>query len=317
MRSLKVRLTLAFLVVGLLGIVLVALLVNWQTRRQFNTFVQEIYQEDFETLGVRLAAYYQENGTWDGVEADLFGDPRQEPEPGAPPQRLPVTFVDGERRVIFGDRRYQRGAQLPQNVIDKGQSIEVDGETVGWIMLDSFGGRRGDFSESPEANFLANLNQTTLLLALGSAVAALLAGIVLARTISRPISELQDGTQRVAQGQLGYRVPVRSEDEIGQLATSFNQMSADLAYSNELRRQMTADIAHDLGTPLSVIQGYSEALDDGKLQGSPEIFRAIHQQAGHLTRLVADLRTLSLADTGQLSLRPQAVAPRDLLEHSA
>ncbi|MCA9917929.1 MAG: HAMP domain-containing histidine kinase, partial [Anaerolineales bacterium] len=129
-------------------------------------------------------------------------------------------------------------------------------------------------------------------------------------------SELKSATQLVAQGELGHQVPVRSPDEIGQLTASFNQMSADLAKANQLRRQMTADIAHDLRTPLSVLQGYTEALDDGKLTGNSEIYQSMHRQVKHLNRLVDDLRTLSLADAGQLSLHPMAVAPRDLLEHT-
>ncbi|MFN2191348.1 MAG: sensor histidine kinase [Candidatus Promineifilaceae bacterium] len=322
MRSQVVKLTLAFLIVVLLGTVLVALLVNWQTRRQFDTFVQEIYQEDYEALYNQLADYSQAHGSWEGVEAEFVQDPP--PYPGiepvtdqqTPPIRLPLTLVDSERQVVFGDRRYPTGEHLPENVVAGGVPIVVDGETVGWVIQDSFGGRVNDFADSPEARFLADLNQTTLWAALGSAFIALLLGIVLARTISRPVKELEEGTRRVAQGQLGYRVSVRSQDEIGRLAGSFNQMSADLARSNELRRQMTADIAHDLGNPLSVIQGYAEALDENKLPGSPEIYQAIHQQASHLTRLVADLRTLSLADAGQLELRPQIINPQDLLEHS-
>lgn len=141
-------------------------------------------------------------------------------------------------------------------------------------------------------------------------------GAWLARTISHPITELKTATEQVAKGRLGAQVAVQSADEIGQLATSFNRMSADLARSNELRQQMTADIAHDLRTPLSVIQGYTEGLDEGKLHGSSEIYQAMHKQVKHLTRLVEDLRTLSLADAGQLSLHPQAIASRDLLEHS-
>jgi signal transduction histidine kinase len=120
----------------------------------------------------------------------------------------------------------------------------------------------------------------------------------------------------VARGQLGLQVPVRTDDELGDLTQSFNQMSSDLAKAAQLRQQMTADIAHDLRTPLTVILGYAEALNDGKLKGDPEIYQALHQQARHLTRLVEDLRTLSLADAGQLSLRRQAVDPVSLLEHT-
>lgn len=318
LRSLSFKLTLAFLVVSVLGTVLVALLVNWQTRRQFGNLVQELYQDDLVVLHEQLTSYYQERGTWDEVENAIFEAPSPEagPEPGRYKPRLPVTLVDREQRLVYGNHHYQPGETLPPTELEDALPIEVAGQTVGWVTLGSFEGGRNDFAYSPEADFLANLNRTTLLIAAGAAVLALLLGFILARTISHPISELKTATQRVAQGQLGHQVAVRSPDEIGQLAASFNQMSADLARANQLRRQMTADIAHDLRTPLSVLQGYTEALDDGKLPGSSDIYQAMHRQVKHLNRLVEDLRTLSLADAGQLSLHPQSVAPRDLLEHS-
>jgi signal transduction histidine kinase len=316
MRSLSFKLTLAFLVVSVLGTVLVALLVNWQTRRQFDTLVQELYQDDIVVLGAQLATYYQENGSWEGVEILIFSDQPSDAPPDKHEHKLPVTLVDSEQRVVFGDRQYQPGEQLPAQTVNDALPIEVEGSIVGWIVMDSFSGGRGNFTGSPEAGFLADLNHTTVLIAMGAAFLALLFGIVLARTISRPISELKDATEQMAEGKLGTQVPVHSADEIGRLAASFNRMSADLARSNEMRRQMTADIAHDLRTPLSVIQGYTEALDDGKLPGSSDIYQAMHKQVKHLNRLVEDLRTLSLADAGQLSLHAQAVAPRDLLEHT-
>ncbi|MBK7896663.1 MAG: HAMP domain-containing protein [Anaerolineaceae bacterium] len=317
MRSLSFKLTIAFMVVSVVGTVLVAVLVNWQTRRQFGNLVQTLYQNELDDLGDQLANYYVQTGSWRGVERFVYTE-----QPDADPHDkhdrwIPATLVDGNQQFIFGDRRYSPGEQLPAELVANGLPIEVEGETVGWLVLASVGDGRSDFSGSPEADFLANLNRTTLVIAASAGVLALLFGIVLARTISHPVSELKSATQRVAQGELGHQVSVRSSDEIGQLTASFNQMSADLAQANQLRRQMTADIAHDLRTPLSVLQGYTEALDDGKLPGNSEIYQSMHRQVKHLNRLVEDLRTLSLADAGQLSLHPQPVAPRDLLEHTA
>ena len=93
-----------------------------------------------------------------------------------------------------------------------------------------------------------------------------------------------------------------SQDEIGQLAASFNQMSSDLAKAARLRLQMTADVAHDLRTPLTVLLGYTEGLSDGSIQGRQELYELLHQEVAHLQRLVEDLRTLSLADAGELTL---------------
>jgi signal transduction histidine kinase len=171
--------------------------------------------------------------------------------------------------------------------------------------------------ESPEAQFLDRINLAILLGAAGAVIIALLLGILLARTISRPVREVTAATHVVAGGDLGYQVPVRTKDELGELAKSFNRMSADLARVTEQRRQMTADIAHDLRTPLSVILGYMEALSTGKLQPTPETFDVMYAKGRHLQHLIDDLRTLALADAGELILNRRPVEARVLLEHVA
>ncbi|MGE5124438.1 MAG: sensor histidine kinase, partial [Acidobacteriaceae bacterium] len=94
-------------------------------------------------------------------------------------------------------------------------------------------------------------------------------------------------------------------------------MSRDLEQATRARQQMTADIAHDLRSPLSVITGYAEALNDGKLPGNPEVFNILLQEARHLDHLVDDLLLLSLADAGELSLTRQPTSPCALLERVA
>jgi len=108
-------------------------------------------------------------------------------------------------------------------------------------------------------------------------------------------------------------VPVRSQDEIGELASSFNKMNDDLGRSFNLRKQMTADIAHELRTPLSLIIGHAEAVHDGVLPPTKENFEIIREEAERLEQLVNDLRTLSLADAGELSVDFQPVDVNKLL----
>jgi two-component system sensor histidine kinase BaeS len=145
---------------------------------------------------------------------------------------------------------------------------------------------------------------------------AFVLGILLARTLTRPLQELTAATQVMAAGQLGHQVQVHSQDEIGQLATSFNQMSHDLAQASQMRKQLTADIAHDLRTPLTILRGYMEGLKDGALDGSPNLYDIMYEEVALLQHLVEDLRTLSLADAGELSLNVRAVDPKALLERT-
>lgn len=168
----------------------------------------------------------------------------------------------------------------------------------------------------PEALLLQRISRAILFGALAAVGLALVVGAVLARTLTRPLHELTAATHALAEGRLGQQVTVHSDDEIGELAAAFNRMSADLARTSEVRKQMTADIAHELRTPLAVLVGYAEALQDGKLAGSPQVYAALHETARHLQRLVDDLGTLALADAGELPLHRRPVEPRALLERA-
>ena len=315
MRSLVLKLTLAFLVVGLAGAVLVAAFVGDLTRREFDRFVVDRYH--YEVLS-EVADYYANNGSWDGLQRVLR--PRRGPGgQGTGGNTLPpISIQDNDGLVVFSNLPGYEVGIVGAGAAGDGNllPVEVDGRVVGTIRFAERAGL-GNARETPEANFLARIDRAILWSAAAAAVLALVLGAILAGTISRPVRELTDATKALASGELGHQVPVRTKDEIGELAQSFNQMSADLARSNQLRRQMTADIAHDLRTPLSVILGYSEALADDKLPGTPETYEAMHRQAQHLNRLIEDLRTLSLADAGQISLVRRPIEPRGLLEHTA
>lgn len=302
MRSLTLKLTLAFLVVGLTGSIIVALLAQIQTRQEFNQYVLGVYKSEFFN---ELVSYYEVNNSWVGVDQAISN--RHKPGSNGPDYHEPATVVDGNGIVVLG-RPDLIGRKI---TIDRrhGVPLEVNGSVVGWMLLYS-----PEHNKSPEGDFLDRLNRNIVFSAAIAIMLALVIGIVLARTISHPIRDLRAATQVVAVGNLGYQVPVRTKDELGELAISFNQMSADLAESNNLRRQMTADIAHELRNPLSVILGYTEALSEGKLSISANILTVMHEEALHLQRLIEDLRILSLADAGELSLLKQNVSPLSLLE---
>jgi signal transduction histidine kinase len=152
---------------------------------------------------------------------------------------------------------------------------------------------------------------------LATTAIAIILGILLSRNLTSPIRELTAATQAMSEGNFGKQVSVRSQDELGELAHSFNKMSADLANSINARRRMTADIAHELRTPLSLILGHAEAVHDGVLPPSPENFEIIREEAGRLEHLVDDLRTLSLADAGELSIEKQSIDLVKLLKDMA
>lgn len=310
LRSLTLKLTAAFLVVGLLGALLVAVFVGQRTQRALEQFLNERAQP---TLMADLAHYYRANGSWAGVEQVVKDAADGQNGVGAGPPRPVLVAPDG--RVIMGNPRHPAGSRVVLDERTRAMPIIVDNTVVGWLLA-GFGGPRSG-PGSPEADFRQRVARAITYSALGATAAALLLGFVLAQTLTRPLRELTAATQVVAKGALGQQVAVRSRDELGVLATSFNQMSTDLAQASTLRRQMTADIAHDLRTPLSVILGYTEALREGKLPPEQDIFDTLHTEAQHLRHLIDDLRTLSLADAGELTLARQPVAPQALIERAA
>jgi signal transduction histidine kinase len=127
---------------------------------------------------------------------------------------------------------------------------------------------------------------------------------------------LTAAAQKIAAGDLGQRIPTQSQDEIGTLATAFNQMADSLAQHEELRRNLIADVAHELRTPLTVIQSNLEAMLDGVLPASPQEIATLRDEAALLTRLVADLRLLSLAESGQLKLERVRTNITELIAHA-
>jgi signal transduction histidine kinase len=164
-----------------------------------------------------------------------------------------------------------------------------------------------------EKEVLSQVNRALIWGGLGAVLVALLFGTVLAWRITTPVRQLTRAAEDIAAGNLDSRAEVNSEDEIGQLARSFNRMADNLARSDELRRRMTADIAHELRTPLSVIRGQIEAIQDGIFPPDSAHLAPIHEEILLLNRLIEDLRTLTLAEAGQLALRKAAVDPAALV----
>ena len=132
--------------------------------------------------------------------------------------------------------------------------------------------------------------------------------------ILKPIRRLTLASKALAAGDLSQNVEITSKDELGQLTETFNRMSADLARVDSQRKRLTADITHDLSTPLQIISGYIEMVEDETIQLTPQRIRIIKTELDHLRRLVSDLTTLSQAEGGGLTLQPEPIQPAELLD---
>jgi signal transduction histidine kinase len=324
LQSLYAKLTLAFVLVAFITAGLVALFIRLTSA---NRLAQLLIDQQRTNLVQTLGEFYTANGSWEGVaekwrlvqsqaqlpfQVQVENFPGQKPPPDVFVRANLLGLADSQGVVIVAvDPEHPPGAVLTRRDIRAGTPVTVAGEQVGTIIT----ARRPAFSRE-EAMYLWRTSQALLLAMLGALVVALILGVWLARTLTRPLKALTQAAQSISQGQLEQQVKVNSDDEIGQLAQAFNFMSREVARVNAQRRQMTADIAHDLRTPLTVISGYIEAMRDDVLEPTPERLSLIYAEIERLQNLVGDLRMLSLADAGELPLNPQWISPRALLERA-
>jgi signal transduction histidine kinase len=133
------------------------------------------------------------------------------------------------------------------------------------------------------------------------------------RNIATPLANLLDASERVAAGDLAVRVPLGGRGEFVQLSRSFNHMVEELDLADRRRRNLTADVAHELRTPLQIIQGNLEGVLDGVYQPTPAHIAATLSETRVLARLVEDLRVLSQAEAGQLAMQWEIIDARELL----
>ncbi|MBM3133782.1 MAG: HAMP domain-containing protein [Chloroflexi bacterium] len=309
MRSLWQKQLLAFLVVILLAVGLVAVLANQAIGSAFGSYLRRGVAARAQLLQSALADYYAQTGTWRGVEPLLAtggsgglglgrGQGRNPLGPAAGLAAGSPTLADANGVVIVGGDAGVAGQQLSASALAAALPIQVSGRTVGYLLI---GGQQTAYS-TLEQEYLTAVNRAIALAGLAAVLVAIGLSLFLSRRLTAPLGAMTKAAQAMAQGDLRQQVPVRSQDEVGQLATAFNQMAGALAQAETLRRNLVADVAHELRTPLAVLQGHIEGLQDGVLAPTPPTLDRLHEETLLLTRLVDDLRELSLAEAGELKL---------------
>lgn len=168
----------------------------------------------------------------------------------------------------------------------------------------------------PEQNFLTSVHQSLIWVGVALLVAGLAASYALARSITIPLRKVSAAALEIERGNFAQKVPVTSKDEVGSLALIFNSMAETLDNNNKLRQQFLANIAHELRTPLAVIQGHLEGMIDGIIEPNQKQLTSLHEEAVRLSRLIKDLKDLSLAEVRQLSLEVKEVAVNQTIEQA-
>jgi signal transduction histidine kinase len=323
--SFKFQLIGAFSLITLLALGAVYTFAYWDVQRRFERFATVVADQRAQEIRNILAVYYHHNGSWEGIEQlamsrlegrdrnapPLGGLSRRPPRPEEADRRFAEPFIlaDHVGKILISDDLSLVGKQIADADLERGLAIFVGAERVGTLLRGVFKPR---FSPL-EKQFLDSVQLSTLLAGSLALVFSVGLGFLLVRRMARPLSELEVAAGQIAQGRLESRVSVTSDDELGKLGQSFNQMADSLERSEALRRQMVMDVAHELRTPLMVQQSHLELLLDKVAETTPEQLQIIYEQNLLLGRLVKDLQVLAVAEAGELRIERTPVSVAALL----
>lgn len=335
-----------FLTIAVLSSAALAGFAIWQQQgfqRGFLGYLDQVALEGLQTSSERLAAAYAENGNWDFLRGDsrrfstlIDPDRRRSPRrghAGMPPPAPPAWFgarrpplpppehgeippfgpPDISTRLLLLDAD---GLVVVGNPAIAGSSaslsIEWGDERIGTLLLESLPQLRGPV----DLAFAREQWRNALIAGIAVLAAALLLAVALARWLLVPIRALAAGTQALAAGDYTRRVVETRGDELGALAHDFNHLASTLEQHRDARRRWGADIAHELRTPLSILRGEIQALQDGVRKPNAQALASLHAECERMGGLIEDLYQLALADAGALDYRFEEIDLADVLREA-
>ena len=315
----RLRLVLSFILIVLVSVTSVVLIARQNTASEVRAFMFRGGMTGSEGLVGALEDYFRTNQTWQGVEllftAQGMGQGMghrgqgmgagMESNQGAGMMNQRLRLTDEQGNILIDTANEPTNGRLSSDELNRAVPLVVNGQTVGYLLPEGGLG----FTRTDETALINRINRAAITAGLIAVVVSLLLASLLAYRLMRPVRELTKAANQLAHGDFSQQVPVHGNDELADLGRAFNQMAASLEEAEISRRAMTADIAHELRNPLSVQRATLEALQDGIYPLTIKNLKSVMEQNYLLNRLVEDLRTLALADSGQLSLE---YTPTDL-----
>ncbi|NJP05001.1 MAG: HAMP domain-containing histidine kinase [Chloroflexaceae bacterium] len=300
-----VQLSLAFVFVILATVLIATLLAQTQVTGYVRQYAQQEHQI---SMAATLTEHYLQTGSWAGVASVLQ-------QPGAGGRGMgrgrqagkPLLVLTDPTGGFLASSQGINASTVPPDGLTL--PIEVDGTVVGLLHASPPGHAEGTELSPGMAEMLRVMSGSLWLAGALAAGAGIALSVLLTYRIAAPLDRLAQAAHHIASGSLGQHVALSGSHEIDRVAAAFNQMSASLQQSEQARRNLLADVAHELRTPISVLQGNLRALLDGVYPLNPGEIAILYDEVLLLHRLVADVRDLAQAEVGQLHVDLQ---PTDL-----
>jgi two-component system sensor histidine kinase BaeS len=315
--KLQTKLILAFIAVVLFMGVFQSFFLQTRIKSTFQNYLQQYNFGFMNRMEQMLELYYEQTGSWDHVQELFFaGNPSNGQGHGMMKRGMfmkmamanaDLLLLDSDGKVIAdtaGTRIGMNGKQFTGNTKD----LIVNGEKKGTLVL-----YRHEL-QNLEKEFIRSANASIMISGLIATVLAVLFGILIARKIADPMRKLLDGIKRIASGEKSSAVNITTKDEFYELGSAFNEMAKKLIRNEEIRQALVADVAHELRTPLAILQGKLESIQEGVAEASEEMILELADEVYRLNRLVSDLQQLSLVDAGKLPLNKQPTNMKKLID---
>jgi signal transduction histidine kinase len=313
--SLNFRLLAAFTFVIIVIIGTVFFFTYRTTRGEISRIEERLQTAQDRQVEIELTRYYQLTGTWTGVQPQVIQWGKLYNSRIIITDNVGIVLADSEGKLI--GTKYtteESGRTLVTTIGGFGGMMRTapnttpDQTVVPMIRTVTTGMLYVIHSDSTDINRASlqitykTIGRFFLWGGLLAVAIALILTFFLSRRILAPVKALTTATREFGKGHFSHRVDFKDKGEMGELARSFNTMADDLERNERLRRNMVADIAHELRTPLSNLRGYLEAIGDGLVKLDDTTVHSLGEEASSLSRLVDDLQELSLADAGELKL---------------
>jgi signal transduction histidine kinase len=316
----RTRLILAFALIILITIGSITYFARQGAANELYNYIQRGGYAGLEDLVSTLEQYYRQNGSWSGVDS-IISSVHPGTGQGKNTNRYSLgrgiwstlRLADENGVLLYDSVDPAATGTIPSDELQSAISLHLDDRIIGYLLP-------GENAVLPGANFeqelITRLNLATRNAAIIASATALVLAVLLAYLIYRPLGKITSAAVKLGEGDLSQRVAISGVKEFASLGDTFNHMAESLELAERNRRAMTADIAHELRTPLAVQRASLEALQDGVYPLTMENVERILEQNQLLSRIVDDLRTITLAEAGELVLDREPTDLKALLENT-
>ena len=320
--TLRFKLTASFLLVTLIAFLLIGIFSNFILEKQFKNYViNNLNEKNSEIVSALENRYNTWGGKWDISGIDNIGM-------GALDDGLIIRVNSADGTVIWDAMTHNSGicAEMLENMAEnmksqnssfnggyteKNYQLVLNNKAIGSVAIGYYGPY---FYTDNDLSFLHTLNKLLILAAVIAGMLSIVIGTYMAKRLSDPIARVIKTAEEISEGNYNDRVYEASDTrEIIELTESINTLAEKLGKQEVLRKRLTADVAHELRTPIANLQSHLEAMIDGIWKPDAERLISCHEEAVRLTKIVGDLETLARYEGENLTLNKEEFDISELL----